>query len=115
MLTAGEGSRGNLRAAVDQRAERFFLQNIPAPTPPSGPPIGSHHGRVWMYAQGCVASTERTALGGEALREVASGRTGVHAKADILLRARSTLHRPELPSETDTAAEVASRDAPSLN
>jgi hypothetical protein len=25
------GSRGNLRAAVDQRAERFFRQNIPAP------------------------------------------------------------------------------------
>src|SRR5580704_7126553 len=24
------------------------------PTPPSGPPIGSHRGCVWEYEQGCV-------------------------------------------------------------
>jgi hypothetical protein len=59
------GSRGNLRAAVDQRADRFFLQNIP-PRPPlrqagrlSGP-IGGASGCTCM----CVARTETTALGG---------------------------------------------------
>jgi hypothetical protein len=45
------GSRGNLRAAVDQRADRFFLQNIPTPpAPPSRPPIASHRGRVDVRA-----------------------------------------------------------------
>jgi hypothetical protein len=47
------GPRGNLRAAVDQRAERFFSK-IFRPAPPSGPPIGSHRGRVWVYVRGCV-------------------------------------------------------------
>jgi hypothetical protein len=29
-----------------------FRQNIPAPAPPSGPPIASHRGRVWECVQG---------------------------------------------------------------
>ena len=48
------GSRRNLRAAVDQRADRFFIQNIPTPPLHQAPPIASHHGRVWVYVQGNV-------------------------------------------------------------
>ena len=51
-VTRWESDRGNLRAVVVQRPERFFRQDIPAPAPPSGPPIGSHRGRVWVYVQG---------------------------------------------------------------
>src|SRR3984957_21178476 len=46
MLTA-ERVMGNLACAVDKR---FFRQNIPTPSPPSGPPIGSHRGRLGARA-----------------------------------------------------------------
>ena len=54
------GTRARRRLKSSQvRASKYF-----APAPPSGPPIASHCGRVWVYVQGCMACTERTALGG---------------------------------------------------
>ena len=60
------GSRGNLRAAVDQRADRFFLQNIP--TRPRSTKRGrtyrvpSRAARGWP-GSGCVACMETDRLG----------------------------------------------------
>jgi hypothetical protein len=58
------GSRGNLRAAVDQRADRFFLQNIPTPPLHQAGHLSRPIAGAWMYVLGCVACMETTALGG---------------------------------------------------
>ena len=47
-----EGDRGVWRGLARRKRHRCGLQNIPAPAPPSGPPIGSHCGRVWVYVKG---------------------------------------------------------------
>jgi len=57
------GSRGNLRAAVDQRADRFFSpKHSDPPAPPRGPPIASHCGRV-LGERAEVREGRTTALG----------------------------------------------------
>ena len=99
------GSRGNLRAAVDQRADRFFLQNIPTRPPlHEAGPIASHRGHLWgvyLFSPALPPSwraRRRPPWADSEPTGVVSGRTGVRAKAVLPLRARSMLHRAERSS-----------------
>ena len=64
MLSAGE-DHGGTCARPSIKGLRDFFSKIFPPLLTKRSPIGSHRGRVWVYVKGCVASTERTALGGE--------------------------------------------------
>ena len=53
MLTAGEGHGGTCpRPSI--KGLRDFSPKIIRPAPPSGPPIGSHRGRVWVCVRRCL-------------------------------------------------------------
>jgi hypothetical protein len=44
----GSGARHIVKSVTGAGSKTF------RPAPPSGPPIGSHRGRVWAYVRGCV-------------------------------------------------------------